>query len=323
MSIVITIAAIIAVVLLVCAAFTYWAGIQAASALPRRGKMTEVGKGRIHWIEKGEGRPIVMIHGLGGNLHHFTYALVDQLSNDFRVIALDRPGSGWSERDGKAQASLPEQARMIAEFLQAEAIEQPVVVGHSLGGAVSLALALDHPDQVGELALLCPATQPIDATPEVFKGIDIPSDTTRAFIANTLSGPLGLMMKDKLFGAIFAPEAVSPDFDVRGGAILGGRPSAFVVTSEDLVEGRASVDAVAGREDELTVPVSVLYARQDQILDPEVHGVRFAALAGAHLEVIDGHGHMIPFTAPEKCADFISRVASGNALEVPETSDAA
>ncbi|MEM7190287.1 MAG: alpha/beta fold hydrolase [Pseudomonadota bacterium] len=309
MSIILTILAIIVLILGCATAFTQWAGSKAAQALPARGKFTKVGKGRLHWVESGAGRPVVMIHGLGGNLHHFTYALSDALSGDFRAIAVDRPGCGWSERDGMEQASLSEQARMIAEFLEAEGIENPVIVGHSLGGAVSLALALNHPERVGTLALLCPATQPISETPEMFKGIDIPSPGMRSFIAHTISGPLGVMMKDKLFGAIFAPEPVSPDFDLRGGALLGARPELFISTSEDMVEGRNSVDDVAGREAELSVPVNVLYARQDEVLDPALHGETFSELAGANLEMIDGHGHMIPFTATEACADFIRRVA--------------
>lgn len=309
MSIVLAILCIIALLLIVSTGFTQWAGRKAAEALPATGKFTKVDKGRLHWVEEGEGHPVVMIHGLGGNLHHFTYALAGDIAKDFRAISVDRPGCGWSERESKEQASLPEQARMIAEFLETEGIEKPIIVGHSLGGAVSLALALNHPDRVGSLALLCPATQPISETPDMFKGIDISSDGVRAFLANTLSGPMGVMMKDKVFGAIFAPEPVSKGFDFRGGALLGARPSAFISTSEDMVVGRSSVSDVAGREGELSVPVNVLYAREDEVLDPALHGERFAELAGAHLEMLEGHGHMIPFTCPEKCADFIRRVA--------------
>ena len=135
---------LLAVVFLITVA-TQFVGASAASASPRRGKMTKINGGRIHWVDEGSGQPIVMIHGLGGNLNNFTYSLTSELTNEYRVIALDRPGCGWSERDGIDQATLPEQARMIAEFIEAEGLGKPLIVGHSLGGAIAETLGAEPP----------------------------------------------------------------------------------------------------------------------------------------------------------------------------------
>ena len=97
------------------------------TAIPRIGEIATVTGGKIHFLDQGEGQTIVMIHGLAGHLQNFTYATTDALKNDFRVIALDRPGSGYSQRDSDELARIPEQARMIAEFLTAQGIEKPLI----------------------------------------------------------------------------------------------------------------------------------------------------------------------------------------------------
>ena len=308
-----TIILLIIAFFLISGAITNFIAAAAKSAVPKIGRTTAVRGGRIHWVESGQGRPIVMIHGLGANLRNFTCALTDRLDGEFRVIALDRAGCGWSERDGEAQATLPEQARMIAEFIEKEGLENPLIVGHSLGGAVALTLGLNHREVVGGLALLCPATQPIEGTPEVFKGLDISSAGLRKFIAHTVSGPLGLLMEKKIFSVVFAPEPILPDFWVKGGGKLGRSPGAIISASEDLVQSRASVEEVAGREGELTMPVGVLYAEADEILDPKLHGEKFAELSGADLKLLPNRGHMIPLTAPDDCADFIREMAAKSA----------
>lgn len=305
-----TILLLIIAFFLICGAITNFIAAAAKAAVPKTGRMTSVRGGEIHWVESGQGRPIVMIHGLGANLRNFTYALTGKLEGEFRVIALDRAGCGWSARDGIKQSTLQEQARMIADFIEKEGLENPLIVGHSLGGAVALTLGLNHKEVVGGLALICPATQPIEDAPDVFKGLDISFAGVRKFIAHTVSGPMGLLMEKKIFGVVFAPEPIAPDFWVKGGGKLGRSPGAFIAASEDMVNGRESVEAVVGREGELTMPIGVLYAEADQILDPKLHGEHFAALSGADLKILPNRGHMIPLTAPDDCAAFIRDMAA-------------
>jgi pimeloyl-ACP methyl ester carboxylesterase len=75
-------------------------------AVPPLGTVIDLDGARMHYVDRGSGPPIVMIHGLAGNLRNYTYALVDHLTNDFRVIAIDRPGSGYSARSHRTPASL-------------------------------------------------------------------------------------------------------------------------------------------------------------------------------------------------------------------------
>ena len=148
--------------LLACglAVFAAWTARQVEKLLPPRGTFIEVDGARIHYLDEGSGPPLVLIHGLGGQMHNFTHSLLDRLKRDHRVIILDRPGSGYSSRPQHGSATLASQARTIAHFIDALGLDRPLVVGHSLGGAIALMLALDHPDKVGGLALLAPATHP-------------------------------------------------------------------------------------------------------------------------------------------------------------------
>ena len=94
-------------------------------SIPKFGKITVLHDAEIHWYEAGTGKPIIMLHGLAGNLRNFTYALTDKLNQDYRVIAIDRAGCGWSKRSKPESATLQEQARIISEFIEKEKIEKP------------------------------------------------------------------------------------------------------------------------------------------------------------------------------------------------------
>ncbi|WP_298933497.1 alpha/beta fold hydrolase [uncultured Ruegeria sp.] len=287
--------------------------------VPQMGKILPINGGAIHYVEKGDpkAQTIVMIHGLAGQLQHFTYALMDDLAKDYHVIALDRPGCGYSTRDTADLARLPEQARMVDEFLEAKAVSSAVLVGHSLGGAVSLALALDNPRRVSALALLAPLTHKLDATPAVFKPLEIRTEWLRNLIGHTLAVPLAAKMAPHTLGAVFDPEVPPEDFLDRAGGALGLRPSAFITASQDVVGVDNSIGAQNARYPELRIPGGILYGSQDAILSPSQHGAPMTKF-GLTDEEIEGLGHMILITKPDACAAFIRKIAG--AAELPEVS---
>src|SRR5690606_11676526 len=128
---------------------------QAERLVPPPGRFVTIDGHRIHYFDRRQGRPIVFIHGLGGTQFHFL-PLFAALERDFRLVALDRPGSGYSTRVGLTPASPKQHAAFIARFIDELGLERPLLVGHSLGGAIALAVALDHPDKISGLALIAP-----------------------------------------------------------------------------------------------------------------------------------------------------------------------
>ncbi len=281
-----------------------------AQAVPPSGRFVDVAGGRIHFVEKGEGPPIVMIHGLSGTLQNFTYALVKPLAQDHRVIALDRPGCGWSERDSDEHARLPEQARMIAEMLAADNVPPAVIVGHSLGGAVSLMLAQNHPERVAGLALIAPLVVRRDTPPKPFKGHWITFAPLRRLVAETLAAPMAFKTGAAAVAEVFAPDGVPKDFATRGGGMLTLRPRLFYSASADMVASDRDIDEVTARCAEIQAPVGVIYGTADHILDCETNvGAIRAAHPDADIDLVENGGHMPLAVEPARTEALIRRVA--------------
>lgn len=284
---------------------------QAEDAVPQVGQKLPVSGGAIHYVEMGpeNAAPIVLIHGISAQLQHMTYAVAEMLANDFRVIAIDRPGCGYSDRDTDDLAALDVQARMIWEFLDAKGIERPVLAGHSLGGAVSLAMALRSPEKTGALALLAPLTHVQDEVDPIFEGLAIRSSFMRRLVANTIAIPMGKFMAEKVVTAAFAPEPPVADFLTRAAAVLGMRPKAFIGASADLVTLEEALPLQVAQYPQLSVAGGILYGDKDALLSCDVHGRPMTAF-GLEYEELAERGHMIPMTAPQECADFIRRMAA-------------
>lgn len=281
-------------------------------AVPRDGELIEVSGQTIHYTDDGSGPAIVMIHGLGGQLRNFARPLVDDLARDYRVIRVDRPGSGYSPRAAGTSARLRVQAETVAELIRILKLDRPLVVGHSLGGALALSLALNHPDAIGGLALIAPLTQVQDIkdVPEVFKGLVIRSPAVRKTIAWTIATPLGMATAEKSLKEVFAPEPVPADFATEGGGLLAMRPNNFYASSADLVDLEGELEGMVERYPALKLPVRILYAGADNLLDARLHGERTAGeIPGAEIELVEG-GHMLPFTQPELTAAFVRRAAA-------------
>jgi pimeloyl-ACP methyl ester carboxylesterase len=295
------------------AAFSGATARRIEKAVPRDGALMEVGGDRIHYVDKGGSGPaIVLIHGLGGQMRNFARSMVDDLAKDYRVVLVDRPGSGFSVRAAGASVNLRAQAATMAEFIGKLGLEKPLLVGHSLGGALSLAIALHHPEVVGGLALVAPLTQAqqIEDVPPVFKGLVIRSPAVRRAVSWTIATPVGMMKAEAALREIFAPDPVPPEFGVEGGGLLAMRPNNFYASSSDLCDLEHELEPMVERYPSLSIPVGILYGRGDNLLAPAVHGERTAsAIPGAEIELVDG-GHMLPFTAPDTTAAFVRRVAA-------------
>jgi pimeloyl-ACP methyl ester carboxylesterase len=292
------------------ALFTAWTARQVEKTLPPRGRFIDVDGARIHYVDEGSGPPIVMIHGLAGQLHNFTHSLLERLKAEHRVIILDRPGNGHSTAAPGASAAVDAQAALIARFIAALGLKRPLIVGHSLGGAISLYLGLNHAEQISGLALVAPVTTLPAAIPAPFQGLAIQSPFLRRLVAWTLATPVSISNRQVVLDALFGPQPVSADFAIKGGGLLNLRPRAFIGASRDLTAKEDVLAALPGRYHELKVPIGIIYGAQDRILDPSVHGQGLAAARpDADFELIEGGGHMILIASADRCAAFIARMA--------------
>jgi pimeloyl-ACP methyl ester carboxylesterase len=289
-----------------------WSALAARAAeraVPPDGRFVDLNGARIHYVDQGrkDAPVLLMVHGLMGQLRNFTYALTDLLADDYRIIAIDRPGWGHSTVKGRRPGIL-EQGRIVAAFADALGLARPVLVGHSLGGAVTLAAALGYPGRFGALALISPMTQPVDAPPPQFAGLAAPAGV-REVLSWTLAVPSAALTGPAVARAVFAPDPVPDDFLTRGGGALSARPQSYRAGSFEVMHSAHEVAWMAARYGGLGLPTGILYGRDDAVLDPALHGEATAAtIRDARIELIEG-GHMLPVTHADRTAAFVREIA--------------
>jgi pimeloyl-ACP methyl ester carboxylesterase len=299
---------LVIVVALGLAGWSAYVGRKAEELVPFDGQCAEVPGARLHYHEMGpaDAPAIVMIHGLMGQMRNFSHSLAERLATDHRVILVDRPGWGHSAITGP-RPGIAEQGAMIAALIERLELQKPLLVGHSMGGAVSLALGLDRPELVRELALIAPLSQVVTEVPKVFAGLVAPP-LLRPLIAWLLAVPLGMAKAKETAVAVFAPDPVPADIPTRGGGALALRPKSYLAGSFELEHAPGDMTKLVARYGEMRLPVAILYGRQDNVLDPELNGVRTAAeIPGAAIELIDG-GHMLPVTQAEVVEAWLRRI---------------
>lgn len=294
------------------ATVTYLGARRAERLAPPIGQFREVAGARLHYTDTGSGPALVLIHGLGGNLRNFAPALIAQLAATHRVIAVDRPGAGHSTVSGP-HPDIITQVTMIAELIEQLGVAPAVLVGHSLGGAMALALAQTRPELVASLALVAPFTQPQDEVPQAFRIMTIRSAFARQLVAWLLVGPLGRLTGSVRRSPVFAPEPVPADFAGAGGGALVFRPRAFDATSRDLQSASEEIRAIQAGYGALACPVAVLFGVDDEILAPKLHGEALARqVPGTRLTQVAG-GHMLPYTQPDRTARWLAEAIATSA----------
>ncbi|NIJ21460.1 pimeloyl-ACP methyl ester carboxylesterase [Sphingomonas naasensis] len=288
---------LVGVFVLGLAGWSAYVGRKAEEMVPAEGKFADVPGACIHYVDlnpEAGGPAIVMVHGLMGQLRNFSHALAGRLAVDHRVILVDRPGWGHSQLHGP-RPGIAAQAAMIAALIEQLELDKPLVVGHSMGGAVSLALGLNRPERVRGLALIAPLSQVVATVPAPFKGLLAPP-ALHALLAWTVAVPVGVRKGKETAAAIFAPDPVPADFALAGGGALALRPKSYLAGAFEVNAAPGEMAALVARYGEMRVPVAILFGRSDAVLDPALNGERTAAeIPGATIALVDG-GHMLPIT---------------------------
>lgn len=272
------------------------------------GAFIDLPGGRIHAIVAGEGPDLVMIHGANGNARDFSFDLIARMAGDFRVIALDRPGFGFSDAFGGPQSPL-EQADILRAATQRLDVRDPILLGHSYGGAVALAWALRGGDDVAGLTLLAPVSHPWPGELGLWYRLS-GSALGRAVLLPAIAQLAPRAAVERALEGVFAPDPVPKGYLDHLGFDLTMRASQLALNAAQVNALRPHVKAMAPGYPALTLPIELLHGTEDSTVGLSIHSEILAQeVESARLTRLDGGGHMPHHARPEQVADAIRRIA--------------
>ncbi|MBF9198013.1 alpha/beta hydrolase [Microvirga sp. BT290] len=277
------------------------------------GRFLTVDGVRLHYVERGEGEPIVLIHGNGTMIQDFTVSgLLDRLAERYRVIAFDRPGYGYSARPRQLWTPRAH-AGLFRKALEQLGVERATVYGHSWGTLVAVALALEAPPLVRGLVLGSGYYYPtLRADTFLLSPPAIPviGDAMRY----TISPLIARAMLPGMVKRVFQPAEVPERFNRLFPKALMLRPSQLRAAAEDAALMNPSVMELERHYRELTIPVTIIVGADDQIADVGRQSARLnRELPSSEFISLPGLGHMIHHLDPDAVADAVVRMAQRSA----------
>src|SRR4051794_5302992 len=222
------------------------------------GKFVTIDGVRLHFIERGTGPAIVLLHGNGTMARDFVLSGVfDLLCKDYRVIAFDRPGFGFSDRPRGRVWTPNAQAALLQKALRQLDVERAVVVGHSWGTLVAVALALRDQIHTAGLVLLSGYYFPsvrADVALMSWPAVPLLGDILRY----TISPLLGRLMAPAAHRKMFAPSPVTERFAREFPVELEMRPSQIRASAGEAALMIPGAAGLAKYHSELSVPIAIM-----------------------------------------------------------------
>jgi pimeloyl-ACP methyl ester carboxylesterase len=279
---------------------------------PPSGRFLEVNGVRLHYVERGAGDPVVLLHGNGSMIQDFECSgLVDLVAKDHRVIVFDRPGFGHSDRPRSVVWTPDAQAELIERALAQIGVSNAIVLGHSWGASVAAAMALKYPALVRGLVLASGYYYPT-VKPEVVAmaapALPIVGDILRYTLSPLLSRLIWPLMMSKIFGPRSVPEkfgAFPKEMALRPSQIRASAAEAALMIPDAFM--------LRTRYADLKMPVVIIAGERDKLIDIDTQSARLHSdVSQSSFHRIAEQGHMIHQTATDQVMSAISEVCGAS-----------
>ncbi len=265
---------------------------------PMTGDVVVLDGAQLHYTRCGEGPVVVLVHGANGTWNDFTATLIADLARDHTVVALDRPGHGWSHAV-PGRLGLAENIVALTMLLRILKLEDVTLVGHSYGAAVAMGTAIETPALVRHVVAVTPCTA-------------IDQRNARYSAAPLVGGPAGLVLFHFVslllmpFAQPLRADAWHPERAPRGwtaSRLFAYVPSQMHATARNFRSLHTDMKWLEAHLPRLLAPLTVLAGESDRVTPPARHVEWLRRVApDAHFTLLRGVGHWLPRLRPEAVA---------------------
>ncbi|HEY0802665.1 MAG TPA: alpha/beta hydrolase [Steroidobacteraceae bacterium] len=282
---------------------------------PPNGHFLNVNGVRLHYIERGSGAPLVLLHGNGSMIQDFeSSGLIDLAAKDYRVIVFDRPGFGHSERPRNTVWGPDAQAELIKCALAELGVSKATVLGHSWGASVAVAMGLKYSELVQGLVLASgyyyPTLKP-DVVALAAPSLPLLGD----LLSHTVSPLLSRAMWPLMMAKIFGPQPVPRKFNGFPKE-MALRPSQIRASAAESALMIPDAFKLRVQYANLKMPVVIIAGEEDKLNDVDTQSARLHSdVPQSSFHKFAENGHMIQQTATDKVMSAI-REASGVSAEL-------
>jgi pimeloyl-ACP methyl ester carboxylesterase len=299
----------IAAILALAALVVFILKLQAEKRHPPMGDFLDCDGVRLHYILRGpaDAPVVVLVHGNGALIQEQVISMVDALSKKYRVLCYDRPGYGYTSRPRLKFWTPEAQAALLAQAMQRLDLRDAIILGHSWGTLVAIALALASPEKVRGLVLVSGYFFPTGrldfwmmAGPAVPLLGDLFRFTLTPFIARLMLWPL--------VRKLFSPQPVTDVFKQEFPVGLAMRPISIRASAEESGLIIPAAKRLAERYAELTQPTAVVAGKADWLVEARQSSRLKDVLPRAVLREVPDAGHMVTHTATGAIVDAVDLI---------------
>ena len=265
---------------------------------PPQGRFIDVDGVRLHYIDRGSGTTIVLLHGNGSMIQDFeSSGVLETAARKYRVIAFDRPGFGYSTRPRGIVWTADAQAELIHRALGQMGVQRATVLGHSWGASVALGLAMKYPQTVVGLVLASGYYYPsVRADVLLLSGPALP--VLGDILSYTVSPIISRLLWPLLLRKIFGPAPVPNKFNGFPKE-MAVRPSQRRASAAETALMIPNAVSMQRRYSSLKNPVVIIAGDQDRLVNIDQQSARLHRDMGqSKLRRVAGAGHMVHQTAP-------------------------